>query len=85
MQLIKLGKKEIKVLKLRKEEVMVDFTKLLNRGHRQYIDKHMKKRKFGKCEGCDAHALLISLVDRDDAEYEWKLCNSCYNEGLLES
>ena len=61
---------------------MVDFITLLNRGKRKYIDKYMKKRKFGKCEGCDTPALLLTLSQSDDSG--WRLCESCYGEAIIE-
>ena len=65
---------------------MTDFTTILNRGIRRHIDKNMKTRKFGKCDGCDKPALLIAyqesktlLTDKDGNLY---LCEFCYTEIL---
>jgi len=59
---------------------MTDFTTLLNRGHRRYIDKHLKKRSFGKCEMCDKRALLVSGTQRDGGDVIcWELCERCYD------
>lgn len=64
---------------------MVDFTTLLNRGHKRYIEKHVRRRKFGKCEGCQSPALLIEYIDTEDSDFKWSLCNQCYDKMLLTS
>lgn len=58
----------------------MDFTKLLNRGHRRYIDKYLRPRKFGQCEGCSTYELLTSYIDSNETDYSWKLCNRCYDK-----
>lgn len=63
----------------------MDMTSILNKGHRRYIDKWMKKRRFGKCEACDKRSLLIRTVQTIDNEsIEWNLCNKCYNKFIDE-
>ena len=60
---------------------MSNFTTILNRGIRRYIDKYMKKRNFGHCEGCKEFDLLIEyeeIVDRS----VWAICEKCYTELL---
>lgn len=59
---------------------MTNFTTLLNRGKRKFIDKHLKKRVFGKCEACERPDLLIQYADPDEPEGTFKLCNHCYTE-----
>ena len=59
---------------------MTKFTTLINRGHRRFIDKYVRKRNFGKCEQCGDFALLISYVDPADQEARWDLCEFCYTE-----
>ena len=56
---------------------MINFTDLLNLGKKKFIDKHLKKRVFGKCETCDRFDLLIEYTDF--ANEKMYLCNSCYN------
>lgn len=57
---------------------MTDFTTLLNRGHKRYVDKYLKRRKFGKCEGCDKPALLLEYCDPFDPDIKTHLCERCY-------
>jgi len=60
---------------------MSDFTTILKRGQRRYIDKYMKKRKFGKCDGCQTPALLIHYEEgASDPEAAWNVCEFCYTE-----
>jgi len=60
---------------------MASFTTLLNRAHRRFIDKFMKRRNFGACEACDRRTLLVKLVQRDGTDIcEWDLCEGCYNK-----
>jgi len=64
---------------------MADFTTLMNRGHRRYIDKNLKKRFFGKCEGCERRALLVigtQTVEGDSLE--WNLCSKCYDKFVVD-
>ena len=58
---------------------MADFTILLNRGHRRFIDKYVRKRRFGKCEACDKPALLIKYHDVSGNAL-WHVCEFCYTE-----
>lgn len=60
---------------------MVSFTTLLNRAHRQFIDKYLKKRYCGECEGCGRRTLLVKLVND---ECEWELCEWCYDKLIKE-
>jgi len=60
---------------------MTDFTTLLDRGHRRYKDKYLKKRKFGRCEGCEKPALLLEYCDPCDCTV-LLLCEHCYAELL---
>ena len=65
---------------------MSDFTTLVNRGIRRYVDKYLKKRDFGRCEECDARALLIRFMWEDDgSSTELGLCNRCYDEFVQET
>jgi hypothetical protein len=60
---------------------MVSFTTLLNRAHRRYIDKYLKRRNFGVCEACGSRTLLVHLVQRDGTDVvEWDLCEGCYDK-----
>lgn len=62
---------------------MTDFTTILNRGIRRHIDKNIKSRKFGKCEGCERFALLIGYQDAEyEDEGELQLCEFCYTDIL---
>ena len=65
---------------------MSDFTKLLNRGIRRYVDKYTKRREFGRCDECGARALLVQAVwdDADGGSMEVGLCNDCYDEFVRE-
>ena len=56
---------------------MVDFTTILKRGQRRYIDKYLKKRKFGRCEGCEQYVLLIEYCEQKTNASLW-LCELCY-------
>lgn len=57
---------------------MADFTTLLNRGHKYYIDKNVKNRKFGKCEGCNKMCLLMEYIEAFDPKVKILLCDFCY-------
>jgi len=58
---------------------MVDFTTILKRGQKRFIDKYLKKRKFGRCEGCEQYALLINYSEQQDqANASLLLCERCY-------
>jgi hypothetical protein len=59
---------------------MSDFTTILKRGQKRYRDKYLKKRKFGRCDGCQWPALLIEYEDLSDPESVWKVCEACYTE-----
>jgi len=63
---------------------MTDFTTILNRGIRRHIDKNVKNRRFGKCEGCEKPTLLIGYQDPDGNGETEKLylCEFCYTEIL---
>lgn len=64
---------------------MSDFTRLLNQGIRRYVDKYVRKREFGRCEGCGARALLVRAAWRDaGASLEVSLCTGCYDNLLRE-
>jgi hypothetical protein len=63
---------------------MIDFTKLLNRGHRYFIDKIVKKRKYGRCEWCDEYSLLIQYINATDNEIIMLVCEKCYNDMLIQ-
>lgn len=56
---------------------MVSFTALINRAHRRYIDKYLKRRQFGACEACDKRTLLVHLSTDGT---EWDLCEDCYDK-----
>ncbi len=59
---------------------MVSFTALLNRAHRRYVDKYLRRREFGACEACDKRTLLVKFVQRDGTDtIEWDLCEGCYD------
>jgi len=66
---------------------MSDFTTLVNRGIRRYVDKYLKRRDFGRCEECGARALLIGFAweDDDGSITELGLCNGCYDEFVKEA
>lgn len=60
---------------------MASFTTLLNRAHRRFIDKCLKRREFGACEGCGTRTLLTRFVQRSGGDaLEWTLCEECYNK-----
>ena len=61
---------------------MTDFTTLLNRGHKRYVDTYGKRRKFGRCEGCEKPVLLLEYCDPDDHNVKMLLCERCYTELL---
>jgi hypothetical protein len=61
---------------------MTNFTTLSNRGHRRYIDTYMKKRKFGRCDGCEKPVLLLEYCDPDNRDAKMLLCEHCYTELL---
>ncbi len=63
---------------------MADFTTLLNKGHRAYIDLYVKKRKFGDCEGCEKRDLLVEFVEDSNSDFIFRLCPNCYRKALLE-
>lgn len=58
----------------------MDFTDLLNQGHKRYIEKHVKPRKFGRCDGCSEPHLLINYMEPDEKDFSWWLCNKCYDK-----
>lgn len=59
---------------------MADFTTILNKGKKRFIDKYLKKRFFGRCEGCEERFdLLIQFYDKHE-DYTWKLCHVCYDD-----
>ena len=62
---------------------MIDFTKLLNRGHKYYIDKVVKKRKFGRCEACDNYSLMIQYVGGESDGEIMLICEKCYNDFVI--
>lgn len=62
---------------------MTSFTNLLNRGKRRYVDKYLKKRYFGRCEGCGKLELLIQFSDFKIAN-NFLLCDNCYNKVIAE-
>lgn len=62
---------------------IMDFTELLNRGHKRYIEKHTRSRKLGRCEGCEAYAPLIEHTDEEDPDMPWKLCDRCYDNMIF--
>jgi hypothetical protein len=65
---------------------MSDFTTLVNRGIRRYVDKYLKRREFGRCEECGARALLVRLtLEEDGSSEEFGLCNGCYDEFVQET
>lgn len=68
-----------------RETNMTDFTTLLNRGHKMYVERHIKKKKCGRCNGCENYALLIHYTDPKDKEYVWDLCNGCYEKLIFEA
>lgn len=57
---------------------MSSFTALLNKGKKRFIDKYLRPRKFGKCEGCSKSALLIEYRDEKDSKTSMLLCERCY-------
>lgn len=57
---------------------MSSFTTLLNKGKKRFIDKYLRPRKFGKCEGCKKSALLIEYKDDQDLKTSMLLCERCY-------
>ncbi|MFA5048763.1 MAG: hypothetical protein WC516_07090 [Patescibacteria group bacterium] len=57
---------------------MSNFTSLLDKGKRRYVDKYLRPRKFGKCEGCSKPALLIEYKDAQDSKASLLLCEHCY-------
>jgi hypothetical protein len=59
---------------------MTNFTTLLNRGKRKYIDKYLKKRIFGKCDNCGDPLLLIQYISKTDITVY--LCDHCYNKAI---
>jgi hypothetical protein len=60
---------------------MVNFTTLIKRGKRSFIDKYLKKRHFGRCYGCEGLRLLIEYFDKENTLL---LCEKCYNTLLNE-
>lgn len=61
--------------------IMVSFTTLVNRAHRRYIDKHLKRRRFGTCEACGTRTLLVELVQgKGFDKIWWDLCEPCYDK-----
>lgn len=63
---------------------MTNFTTIFNRGKKKYQDKYLKKRTFGKCEGCGNPDLLIQFGDEDVKECFF-VCDSCYNKLITHS
>jgi len=63
---------------------MANFTELLNKGIRKYLDKYTKERPFGACENCQRYDLLICFEDPFDDNSIWKVCEFCYKELLNE-
>lgn len=61
----------------------MDFTTLLNKGHKRYIEKHVRPRKLGRCEGCQDYCLLIDFELDEEDDFVWKLCNRCYDRFLF--
>lgn len=59
---------------------MVKFTTLINRGHKRYIAKYIKKRVFGKCNGCDKPTLLLEYIDPKDSSNVWQICEDCFTK-----
>ena len=71
-----------------KEEILANFTTILERGHRKFIDQNLKKRSFGDCKNCETFHLLISTTLKDKKtkeELEMMLCEECYNTFLFGS
>jgi hypothetical protein len=62
---------------------MVDFTTLMNRGHRRFI-AYKKKRQFGSCEDCEIFALLLEYQDPEDTTDKWLVCEHCYRKLQLD-
>jgi hypothetical protein len=60
---------------------MSNFTELLEKGKRRFIDKYLKKRKFDKCEGCSRPTLLIEYKDEKE-HISIMLCDYCYTTAL---
>jgi len=60
---------------------MSNFTELLEKGKRRFIDKYLKKRKFERCEGCGRPTLLIEYKD-ENAKIGLMLCDYCYTSLL---
>jgi len=58
---------------------MVDFTTLMNRGHRRFL-AHQKKRNFGPCEDCGEYSLLLEYKDPTDKDANWLVCDYCYKK-----
>lgn len=63
------------------EVQLPDFTTILNKGIRRYIDKNIKRRVFGKCEACGKPAMLINFNPTGE-DISWKLCEFCYTDFL---
>lgn len=64
---------------------MADFTTILNRGIRRYVDKYLRRREFGRCESCGSRALIVRAVeDVDGDKVEWSLCPKCYDGFVVE-
>lgn len=62
----------------------MDFTDLLNRGHKRYVEKHVRQRKFGPCEMCEHYDLLIPYKDEENEEFVFRLCNRCYDRIIFQ-
>jgi len=75
-----LGLKDILALKSKRINKMVDFTKLVKRGHQSFIAKYRKKRQFGKCNSCEKPALLMEYIDPVDPEVNWNVCEYCFKD-----
>lgn len=61
---------------------MVDFTTLMNRGHRRFLAHYQKRRSFGPCEDCGEYALLLEYQDPTDEgeDATWLVCDYCYKK-----
>jgi hypothetical protein len=62
---------------------MVDFTTLMNRGHRRFAAMK-KKRTFNKCEDCEEYGLLLEYQDPQDSDAKWLVCDYCYKKLEIE-
>lgn len=53
---------------------MSDFSDILRRGRKKFTIKD-QKGEFGRCEECNARALLYKYVDKE--KQTWTLCEKC--------